>query len=58
MTHKEDIERLRRLTKQQITIPIMYTIENGNYIYDFEQMRIHFENDLINLSLKNNNLNK
>jgi hypothetical protein len=58
MTHKEDIERLRKLTKQQITIPIMYTIENGNYIYDFEQMRIHFENDLINLSLKNNNLNK
>jgi len=58
MTHKEDIERLRKLTKQQITIPIMYTIENGNYIYDYEQMRIHFENDLINLSLKNNNLNK
>ena len=57
MTHKEDIERLRRLTKQQIIIPIMYTIENGNYIYDFEQMRTHFENDLINLSLKNNNLN-
>jgi len=55
MTHKEDIERLRRLTKQQITIPIMYTIENGNYVYDFEQMRTHFENDLINLSLKNNN---
>jgi hypothetical protein len=58
MTHKEDIQRLRKLTKQQITIPIMYTIENGNYIYDYEQMRIHFENDLINLSLKNNNLNK
>ena len=58
MTHTEDIKRLRRLTKQQITIPIMYTIENGNYIYDFEQMRTHFENDLINLSLKNNNLNK
>ena len=55
MTHKEDIERLRRLTKQQIIIPIMYTIENGNYVYDFEQMRTHFENDLINLSLKNNN---
>ena len=55
MTHTEDIKRLRRLTKQQIITPIMYTIENGNYIYDFEQMRTHFENDLINLSLKNNN---
>ncbi len=55
MTHTEDIERLRRLNKQQITIPIMYTIENGNYVYDFEEMTRHFENDLINLSLKNNN---
>ena len=55
MTHTEDIERLRRLNKQQIIVPIMYTIENGNYVYDFEEMRIHFENDLINLSLKNNN---
>jgi hypothetical protein len=46
---------MRQITKQQIIIPIMYTIENGNFVYDFEQMRIHFENDLINLSLKNNN---
>lgn len=58
MTHTEDIERLRKLNKQQIIIPVMYTIENGNYIYDFEEMTRHFENDLINLSLKANKLNK
>ena len=55
MTHTEDIERLRKLNKQQIVVPIMYTIENNNYVYDFEQMRTHFENDLINLSLKTTN---
>jgi hypothetical protein len=42
--------------KQEIIVPIMYAIADGNCVYDFEEMKRHFENDLINLSLREHKL--